>query len=497
VAEFVGDVNRKLVPRWRSSELTLMLGEMRAKPGSPPPSFGADDFAEKLSNWSAAPTLSSAAELLSAGFVHCRLGEVQEAAEYILECGDTLPGLLRDLASRATNPFDATDPDESEESGTQIKSERRLLSVEPRNPLKWVDLARNYLLIGKPRKATRCMDTALQLAPNARFVLRSAVRLLVHLRNLDRAHEILNRSEVLAYDPTLIAAEIAVSALMKRTSPLFRRGLKLLDSGEYAESQLSELAAVIGTEELEHGPARRARQLFRRSLLKPNENTVAQARWAAARTQGIEFDPSYLQVARSFEARAWNQFSSGDWAQTLIQSKAWLSDQGFSRRPAGLGSFVAAVTMEDHIEAIAILRRGLLANPGDPLLLNNLAYSCACLGQINAAEQALQRIAPRSEDPASASISVMKTATAGLVEYRRGNPQLGRSLYLKAFELARNANLDPLRARLVMFFALEELRAGFDLTNPVTQAAIEIGERTSDPVLRLLLERIVKSRKAQ
>jgi hypothetical protein len=149
--------------------------------------------------------------------------------------------------------------------------------------------------------------------------------------------------------------------------------------------------------------------------------------------------------------------------------------------------------MEDHLEAIKILRCGLISNPGDPLLLNNLAYSSACIGELDAAKEALERIVVPSDDPSSTSVSVMKTATAGLLEYRKGNPSLGRSLYLRAFESARDADLDHLRARLVLFFALEEARAGFPLTNPVAKVALETGERTSDPVLRLLLKRLLKA----
>lgn len=493
MSEFVGDVNRKLVPRWRSSELTLTLGEMRSAKTAPGASLGVGDFDEKLSNWCSSPTLSSAAELLAAAFVHGRLDEAREASEYILRHGQHAPGLLRDLAVRATTPFEAHDPDE-DQSGAQIRAERAVLSMEPRNPFKWVDLARNYLLVGRVRKAMRSMEVALQLAPNDRFVLRSATRLFLHLRQPDRAHRALAKSEALPYDPGLIGPEIAVSALMKKTSQLMRRGMRLLDSGDYSESQLSELAAVIATEELEYGPARRARQLFRRSLISPNENTVAQVRWAASRTQGLQLDPLYLQVARSFEARAWNQFFDGHWGEALLQSKAWLSDQGFSRRPAGLGSFVAAVTMEDHLEAIAILRCGLVANQRDPLLLNNLAYSLACIGQIEEAELALQRMFIPSDDPSSSSLSITKTATTGLVEYRKGNSAIGRSLYLKAVESARHAGLDRLRARVLMFFALEEVRAGFGLTNEVAQGAIETGERTTDPVLRVLTDRLLNLR---
>ena len=177
-----------------------------------------------------------------------------------------------------------------------------------------------------------------------------------------------------------------------------------------------------------------------------------------------------------------------------MQSKAWLGDQGFSRRPAGLGSFVAAVAMEDHPEAIQILRRGLISNPNDPLLLNNLAYSLACMGKTDQAEQYLHKITIEGDDPGGESLSITKTATAGLIEYRKGNFDHGRALYRKAYESARNAGQDRLLSRVVLFFALEEVRAGIALSDPALRGALEIGQETSDPLLQLLAKRLLNVR---
>lgn len=493
MAQFVGDVNRKLVPRWRSSELTITLGE-RSTPSPVPhqPSIGVDDFEEKRTNWQTHPAISSAAELVAAAFVHSRLEQAREAAEFLLRHDRSTSGLLRDVALRATEPFDLKDPDEQQSAGRQIRSEREVLALEPRNPFKWVDLARNYLLIGRVRKASRAMDVALQLAPNDVFVARSATRLYVHLRQPDRAHCILSSIDALPYDPALLAAEIVVSALMKKKSRFLRRGLQVLESKDYAESRLTELAAVIATEELCHGPGRKARRLFRRSLISPNENTVAQVRWAASHAEGIPFNAEYLQVARSFEARAWNQFYKGDWHGALVQSKAWLSDQGFSRRPAGLGSFVAAVVMEDHVEAISVVRRALIANPRDPLLLNNLAYSLACMGKLDEAERALQQMTLVGDDSSEAGLSTVKAATAGLLEYRKGNRELGQRLYRKAYESASQSGLDRLRARVVMFFAMEEARSAGDRMDPAVHEAFATARKTEDPVLKVLASRVLK-----
>lgn len=496
MAEFIGDINRKLVPRWRSSEMTTSLGELTGPLRSPIESYGVDDFDEKVSNWRSSPTVSSAAELLAAGFVHSRLEETREAAEFIVRYAPPRFAFLRDMAFQVVNPFQALDPDDEQTQEKQIRSHREILTVEPRNPLKWVDLARNFLLIGRAKKASRAMQTALQLAPDDRFVLRSATRLYLHLREPEKAYYILSVSEAVQDDPALVGPEIAVSSLVNRTSRLMRRGIRLLESKDHSESQLSELAAVIATEELRHGAGRKVRQLFTKSLLKPNENIVAQVRWAASKTDSVLFDPRYLLVDRSFEARAWTNFFNGDWRDAFVQSKSWLKDQGFSRRPAALGSFIAAVTMEDHLEAIAILRRGLISNPNEPLLLNNLAYSLACLGKTQEAEQYLQRIAIRSDDPARESLSITKAATAGLVEYRKGNSDLGRALYRKAHESALASGQERLRGRVVMFFALEEVRAGMAVSDPGIQSALEAGEKASDPLLQLLAKRLRNCRRA-
>jgi hypothetical protein len=68
-----------------------------------------------------------------------------------------------------------------------------------------------------------------------------------------------------------------------------------------------------------------------------------------------------------------------------------------------------------------------------------------------------------ADDPTSASLSIVKKATGGLIEYRKGNFDAGRALYLSAYEAAATAGEDRLRNRVAMFLAREELRAGVKL----------------------------------
>jgi hypothetical protein len=102
-------------------------------------------------------------------------------------------------------------------------------------------------------------------------------------------------------------------------------------------------------------------------------------------------DPASLELPRAFEARAWSEFYLGSWVRALRAGKRWLRDQPFSASPAVHASYVASVALEDYEEGVRIANSGLLANPNDPTLLNNLSYSLANFGRLQEAEAALSR----------------------------------------------------------------------------------------------------------
>ena len=96
---------------------------------------------------------------------------------------------------------------------------------------------------------------------------------------------------------------------------------------------------------------------------------------------------SDFDVPYNFEAQAWNSFQAGASEDALANSKSWLVDQPFSRRPAILGSYIASSLLEDYRAAVEITEKSLLPNPNDPILLNNLAFAYASLGQLDDARR--------------------------------------------------------------------------------------------------------------
>lgn len=488
MSSFVEDKDRKIIPRWHDFRQAFLLGELDPIHSRARKPIVDADFDGKLRDWQHRRTLPFAVEVVGAAIVLQREEEAAEAAQFILSSETELPpGVLR-LARRVASPAEPerASPDELPRP-KRLHELRARLRDAPRNPLCWADLSLQYAYVGKVESSARAMDVAVELAPENRFILRSAVRLYVHKGDPEHAHFLLLRSPATDSDPWLVAAEIAVACILDQTSPFVRPARAMLALESYAPRHLSELASALGTLEISAGSTRRARKLFAQSLTDPTENTVAQARWVYHHLGGIDLDPSCLSTPRSFEARAWAHFHAGNWKDALSESMKWLSGQLFSSRPAILGSYVASVSLQDFNESARLARAGLSANPADPVLLNNLAYSLANSGELGGAEKALAKVRNRKGEPA---VDVVRLATAGLLQFRRGNLDQGRFLYRKAIETAGKPGLERLRAKASIFFALEEKRVSSPQAHEAKIPALRLAKAFPDADVSSLLTRL-------
>jgi tetratricopeptide (TPR) repeat protein len=134
--------------------------------------------------------------------------------------------------------------------------------------------------------------------------------------------------------------------------------------------------------------------------------------------------------------------------------------------------------------AIEVLQRGLLANPDNWLIHNNLAVSLVLRGNLRAAEEELALARPPAGEPgAAATVS----ATAGLIAYRKGLITLGFSLYEAA--TASFAKMPNIRAHSLaqLFWAREEMRAASPNAAAVLARAAELARRTPTSEIQKLL----------
>lgn len=474
-----------------------------------------DPMVELSDDWRRTRDLGTAADLVSAASVVGSTDDdksVEDAALYILaHSGSSRP--IRRIAGRLVSKgLDRGEVGWGEDAvdvvATELNPERQIRRLSaavkllrrdvrkyPHDPFRWVDLARAYLSLGKAERAERAMHAALGLAPAHRFVLRSAVRLFVHL-GLSRpelpeeALRRLRRCPATMHDPWLQAAEIAVGMVLGKPPRSVKIARAMLASETFSRFDTSELAATVGSLEMKSGSLRAARKLFTLALRAPTENAVAQAAWSAHRDR-LDIDDYGGLFSQSREGRAWLSFDEGAWAQSFAATVEWQMREPFSRRPIIFGSFLAVGPMGDFALGERIGRLGLTANETDPLVCNNLAFALANLGRVNEAETILSRV---PIDDLGTDDRIAFAATWGLLCFRKGEHEAGRHLYLAAISAAERTQELEMACLAWLYLAREEAIAGSPTANESFERAIALLKLTPKPHLEAVCQQVVAVR---
>lgn len=475
--------------------MTICTGELDGTHVVPKKGHHASVFFEsKFIDWNNDHSIEHATELVTAALVEGEGERGRIAAEFLIKQGKKVPPTVALIAKRVLDPsIDLTTGSCSEgailkssedEPADLIRNTRKSISRSPRNALLWVDLARAYTVLGQQRQAIKAMEVALGLQPLNRFVLRSASRMHVHFDDPARAHHILINSGTVRSDPWVLAAEISVGMIIDRSSRLVRTARNMLVALESSPLQTTELAGSLATLELHSGSLRQARKLFEKSLEGPNENSIAQVWWASKQIANISMKHDLLKTPLSFEARAREQYTQERWKDVIQHCENWFLDEPFSSRPAVLATYVAAEALEDYALCEKLSRRGLLANPSEEGLRNNLIYALANQDKLEEARTELTQIAGNA---GSRETTCVLLATEGLLNFREGHYEAGRQLYLDAMELARRSNLPTVRASAAIHLAREEIRASTSNEKNALKMAEDECKRTTDVEVKRLL----------
>ncbi|MBK8096050.1 MAG: hypothetical protein IPK26_03035 [Planctomycetes bacterium] len=261
----------------------------------------------------------------------------------------------------------------------------------------------------------------------------------------------------------------------------------------------SELAAALGTIELEHGNPKRARRLLRAALVSPAENAIAQVSWANRRRgASIDLPKEVAMQHRCFEALAWDSAHNGNVEVAIENCRLWLSEEPFSVKPAILGSFFGVVSGLCLESAADIAANGVAANPNHALMANNLVVALLEVGRLQEAEAKLSRIRRRGLSP---EMLVTLQATEGLLAFRGGRPAEGDALYRSAIDRATALGDEYLRDMADVHLHIEKARLGdvsagaADLMKRASVAG-ELGLRLAAARLMALMEAPKKNESA-
>ncbi|WP_263832854.1 tetratricopeptide repeat protein [Sulfurospirillum oryzae] len=476
--------DRHVIPNWRSFGSTVSLGELDAYQTVERNFPKVYDIDEYIIDFQINKTTVHASELISAAIANNRLEakEVEEAAYLILKNSDKVTSLQFDLAKQILSPellhkqYINHHHEEDllryfEDHETRIKDKikcaRDSLKQFNFNPVLYVELSRYYSIIGEEAKSIHAMKIAMHLAKNNRFVFRCATRLFVHYHSekndyLEQMQRYLQKTPMVSHDPWLMSAEISLSTLLDRSSKFVKKGIGIIDSKNYAPFSLTELASNIATIEMFHGSRKRSKTLFKEALKAPNDNTLAQVKWALRKDPSLE---GSLQVSldsfdtkKKFEALTYDSyFGRKDFNETLTQAIHWLIDQPFSKDAAMFGSNIAATLVSDQDKAIALVKAGLLSHPDDPGLINNYAYS---LSLDNRPDEALDMLNKMKASNIAEETKICLKATRGLALFRtRQHERIeeGRALYQEAISDTKKMNNSNLNWTAIINYAREEL----------------------------------------
>jgi Flp pilus assembly protein TadD len=478
--------NRDVVPRWRPAARVVAAGEL-SRPNVPTKTtdFGLPkELRERLEAWRKNNNVITAAELVETAIVEGMEVEAERAARTLISSDSTATPLVKKQASTLLARLAVESPAVGQ--GVRIGDLRKHVHRFPSDALSWADLALGFVTIGKKNSARRAMNVALQLAPFDRHILRSAARMYLHLGDPERAHDLLKNNAATKSDPWLVAGEIALSAVAGRKPSMMKIGTAILENGDFQPLHVSELASAVGTMHLRDGN-RKARKLFRRSLLHPTGNSLAQAEWANPHLGGEIVSPRQIeQVPDSGEARSFHAYWEGDFDRLLTICEHWMDEEPFSSRPYVVAS-MAAITNDDIEPALKFARKGLSLEPDSAALRNHLAYALIANDEFPKASKILHQTI--SKHPDEYSIGFLM-ATMGMLTIRQGDVETGISHYQTAMSIFKRLGNQASEASAAAFLALEVARAGGPKSDALIKQAEELTKNLRyAPESKIVLDR--------
>jgi len=509
VANIFENKDRRVIPNWRSFKKTAVLGELDNNIGrvNKQPIRSLISIDEYIEDWSHNKTIPHAGDLLSSAIVNgiASNEHVLEAAQFILgnSVNSTLPQIS--LAKRFVTSNDKLLTDKlesitiSEFSSlvdpkliwNKIKEIKAAITGFPYNPIYYVELARNYSIVGQERKALRAMHIALNLSPDNRFILRCGSRLFAHYDEIDIAHDILRKTSLAVIDPWITSAEISLATLRGRSSRFLKKGFEMLNSSNFSSSNITELASAIGTVELIDGSLKKSKQFFKKSLLAPNDNSLAQIEWASSKEPSLRIDINEFHVKHNFEAQALENFHSNHLTECIDNTFRWFLDMPFSKRPVMLGAHIANSFLNNQETSRGFLKAGLISHPNDPQIVNNLVYSLALENKI---EEAMKYMNLLVDNPTGAAdiTKICLKATRGLLCFRSGVPDMGRRLYLEAIEKSKEINNQYYNWLAILNYAREEILVKSNDIETIMETVARIPDNTSAGDVNKLKQEVVE-----
>lgn len=469
-----GSKPRNVVPRWRSSSMTASTNEAAFGLAKRKSDYGVE-LAQSDEEFTLTPTVPIASELMFLANEAGSADLAQKAANFILEKKSLISSTSLIKFAGSITGTDAAGGKVPQFTGKAFLAEgRQLLSLEYRNPVLLMDMARELTSLGHHQSALRYVRAAVAMAPASRFIVRSSARYFLHIGDEDQAHEVLRRSPNIKTDPWILASELAVATIRNRPSMLSKPMFRSLLDAKHVGPERSELVSAVATMELKSGSNKIAKQLFHKALASPNDNSLAQAEWAADKLK-LVVDERALRTPLSFEANSNHAYRRMEIGEAIAHAKNWALDEPFASRPFGSLNFFYSLE-DDYVNALQSVEQAIRIEHEERLILQlNRLFAKIQLGQIDESYAELLRLSQHSD---AKSHAVHLLADYGALAYATADILQGRLFYERAIELARKRHDTHSEGQALAFYA----RAAIAHGDP---QVTEILERANKQVMKL------------
>lgn len=429
------------------------------------------------------PTVEMACRLLGAGIV---IGDEQlsrdMAAFLSKKGGDSLSIKLADKILNVDSDMPLVS-----EVDVRISHLRKWLSEYPKSAIAWIELSRALTIKGQDEKAKRAAKIALQLAPYNRYIVRCAIRLFLHTSDFDMAWYYIKRASKHHFDPWIKATEVNVALISEQKTPDINKFIPQNLSGDQL-FHYSELLESAGYLELNSGNNKKAKKQLRLAWTKPSENVITHAEWLLRNKIPWMRETTVLEFDRSLEAKTWINYIDFKLNEALDAAREWELEEPYSKFPFVVGSSIACSADKPEI-GVEIAKRGLLSNPHDRTIYNNLCYSLLRAGKVEEAGKYINKLKVKK----GTDSDLYCQATIGLYEFKNNNITVGRQAYLDVIEQFKQKGQYELQGKAFLNLSLAELDVLTEETKIIAIKSLEATKSMQSPDI-ILLRNLVRSK---
>lgn len=503
MAFFFEETNRLVLPNWRSFNNTAKIGELNgSKKLLIEKSFN-PDISDIIDGWMDSQTIGMAGDLLGVAII-CNKEEdpnVINAARFVKSNPEISSRELINTANIILNKdlikektiLDSNSLESFQERANlffvfeKISELKKRLRINPKNSISWTEIARYYSIIGQNKQAERSIKNAFQLSPENRFVLRAMARFYTHIGMVDYAHDLIRKLPITKYDPWIMATEISLAMKRGRFSRFIKPAFNIVNSSNYHPFNISELNSSLGTLERETS-LKKSKKLFNASLIKPNDNSLAQAEWMSHQESNfLRVNPSEFEIENNYEAKARDASEHGKWVDSVDYSKLWFLDMPFSRGAVLFGAEVASNNLSNYDEAVSLYKAGLTSHPNDFQMLNNIVYSLCLNNRVEEAEVYINKF---NDKGTSIEHQICVTATRGLYYFRKGLHDVGREFYFEAIKKASDENKQSLANIAFVNYVREEYLSGSIVSEELKNNINELRQKSKSKIVKKIISDI-------